>query len=355
MGVRIKRLTFSWMLLALLAAGVARAEMVPDLHSAKVPVTNQSSSALTAASREALAEVLVKVSGSYGLLKNPVIVAALAKPRSHVLQYAYIDSKTPAGGLAARFEFDPAYITDLLVRSGAPLWTANRPPVLAWVVVDDGQGRRFVNQEMEPEQAQQLMQAFSRRGVPVRLPLFDLADTAAVSLEDAWRLDGFIIQAGSARYDVQDVIVGRLSSPSDGKSNGDWSYFYQDERINRSVSAPDLEAFVREGANIVAGQMAARYAIAPREGGDAGLRMSVTGVTSYTDYAAIVSWLEGLELVEYANIVQVQGDRIELLLQAQADASQLASIIELNTRLLPAPVSVPGSELAAQLSYQWQN
>ena len=84
-------------------------------------------------------------------------------------------------------------------------------------------------------------------------------------------------------------------------------------------------------------------------------------MSSYADYAAIVKWLEGLELVDHANIEQVQGDRIELRLQAQADAAQLAATIELNDRLLPLPLPVtasePGSETqpSAQLNYQWRN
>lgn len=76
--------------------------------------------------------------------------------------------------------------------------------------------------------------------------------------------------------------------------------------------------------------------------------MSVTGVSTYADYAAIVNWLESLELVETAIIEQVQGDRIELRLQARADATQLASIIALNRQLLP------GSGTSAQLNYQWR-
>jgi hypothetical protein len=234
------------------------------------------------------------------------------------------------------------------VKAGAPLWTANRPLVLAWVVVEDEQGRHFVNWDSTPEQAQQLADEFSRRGVPVQLPVFDLIDTAAVSPEDAWSIDAGVIQAASVRYDVQDVVAGRLANVSGGNSAGDWSYFHQDNRVNRSVTAPDLQTFLRTGVSMVAGEMAARYAVEPSAGDEGGVRMSVTGVSTYADYAAIVNWLESLELVETANIEQVQGDRIELRLQARADASQLAGIIALNRQFLP------GSGTSAQLNYQWR-
>lgn len=343
-------LVLIWALLALLGAGSSSAEMVADLHAATVPVSDQSSKVLAGASRQALAEVLVKVSGSRQLLRNPAVVTALGQSRSHVQQYGYVRGAAPGAELSVRLEFDGAFITGLVRQAGAPLWTANRPVVLAWVVVDGEQGKNFVNWDSAPEQAQLLVDEFSRRGVPVQLPVFDLVDMAAVSTEAAWRLDATVIGAASARYNVQNVLVGRLASLSSGKSLGDWSYFYQGERVNRSATVPDLQAFLRNGVGIVAGEMAARYAVLPSEGEDGELRMMVTGVSSYADYAAIVRWLEDLELIDYATIQKVQGKRIELHLQAQVDASQLATIIELNDRLLPLPMS----GTSAQLNYQWR-
>jgi hypothetical protein len=302
------------------------------------------------------------VSGSRELLQKPVIVAALDDARSRVQQYGYERGEAPSAGLSLRFQFDGPYVTNLVKRAGAPLWTANRPTVLAWVVVEDEQGRHFISKDSAPQEAQWLVEAFSRRGVPVQLPVFDLADTTAVSLEDAWRLDATVLQAASARYKVQDIVAGRLSSLSTGNALGDWSYFNRDEQTNRSVAVPDLQTFLREGVDVVAGELAGRYAVAPMGGGARGVSISINGVSSYADYAAIVKWLEGLELVDHANIEQVQGDRIELRLQAQADAEQLAATIELNDRLQPLPVtgSEPGSEAgaatapSAQLNYQWR-
>jgi hypothetical protein len=345
------RVALLWTLLFLMVGG-ARAEVVTDLHSAAVPVADQSPQTLAVAARAALAEVLVKVSGSTELLQKPVIVAALDDAQSHVQQYGYERGEAPAAGLFLRFEFDGPYVTDLVKRAGAPLWTANRPTVLAWVVVEDAQGRHFINRDSAPQEAQLLVAEFARRGVPVQLPVFDLADTTAVSPDDAWRLDAIALQAASARYNVQDVVAGRLASLSDGNAIGDWSYFHQDEQVSRSVTVPDLQTFLREGVNVVASELAARYAVAPTGGGGGGVRLSVSGVSSYADYAAIVKWLESLELVDRVNVEQVHGDRIELLLQAQADAAHLATTIEFNTRLMPVTGTEPAP--SAQLNYQWR-
>jgi len=334
----------------LAAVPPAVAEVVRDLYSATVSVADQGKTALARGSGEALAEVLVKVSGRYEVLENPAIREALGGARAQVQQYAYTRSG-PDGGLAARYEFDPAWVTRLIASAGEPLWTANRPLVLAWVVVETPAGREFINPETAPDEAALLLEAFERRGVPVQFPLFDLADTAAIGPQDVWRLDGIVLRSASARYNVQHIVAGRVAALSTGGVLGDWSYFSQQERLDRSAPARDLPDFLRQGVAIVAEDMAGRYAVAPRQVDDAGVRMAVSGVTGFADYAGIVNWLESLELVDHATVERIAGDRLELRILARADAVQLATLIELNTRLQPVPVSGSGP----RLNYQWLN
>ena len=339
-----------WTLFALLLAGAARAEMVKDLHTATVPVADQGSKALATASRQALAEVLVKMSGSRQVLANPQIKQALSGARGQVQQYSYARGRPPGNELMVDIEFDRAYLLDLIREAGAPLWTANRPVVLAWVVVDDELGRYFINWDSHPEAAQLLVDEFSRRGVPVQIPLFDLADLGALNQEAAWRLDANAVQRASARYNAEDVLAGRLANLASGESAGDWSYFFEDSRTNRSASVPDLQVFLRNGVEMVAEKLATRYAVAPQAGGDGEIRLVVLGVANYADYAAIVGFLQDIELVEQADIHRVQGQRLELNLQTAMDTVQLSTLVELNDRLSPVPATEAGA-----LTYQWQN
>jgi len=340
--------------LALLVfTGAVRAEMVRDMYSAGVSVADQSSAELVRASRLGLSEVLVKVCGSVEVLGNPLVKEALGGARDRLQRYAYSRDADAQGSLLVTMLFDSAYVTQLVIEAGLPLWTANRPLVLLWLVQEDSGGRQYVNVETAPALVTSLRGEFSRRGVPLQLPLYDLADTAALSPNQAWSLDGAGLLAASARYNLENVLAGRFARLSTGKVAGEWVYLREDERITRSVTAENEEGFLREGAALVAEAMAARYAVAATAN-DGGLTMSVSGVTDYADYAAIVAWLEGLELVERANIEKIEGDAILLRLQAQADAAQLATIIELNKRLVQLPDVISGPARTAELNYQWQ-
>ena len=118
--------TLQWMgfSLAMLLSAWGHAEVVRDIYAAQVPVADRSGKALASAARDALAQVLVKVSGSEEVLDNPVVAEALPGARSHVQQYAF--QVEDGAALSARFEFDASYITGLVTRARLPLWTAPR-------------------------------------------------------------------------------------------------------------------------------------------------------------------------------------------------------------------------------------
>lgn len=338
-------------LLLVLLSSQSRAEVVEDLYSGLVPVADRSAAALQQAARDALEQVLVKVSGTSELLEDEGIQEALADARSQVQQYAYAREQDLLGRDRVRIEFDDAYVTRLVANAGAALWTANRPLVLVWLVMEDGADRYFVNPETEPELSKQLLAEFNRRGVPVRLPLFDLADTASLDTADAWQLRGAPVLAASERYGVEHVLAGRVALLSAGTATGDWSYWFGEDRSDRAVSSDDATQFMRDGVDLVAESLARRYAVALSGTASGSLAMSVTGVNSYADYATIIAWLESLELIDHANVEAINGDSLDLRLMTRADAAQLGKVIELEPRLQPLATVVG----AAPLSYQWAN
>jgi hypothetical protein len=345
-------------------AGAARAELVKDLYEAEVAVADQSAAELARAAGQGLSDVLVKVSGSTQLLSNPTISKALGDARNRVERYSYGKGPGVPPQNSVKLLFDGAYVTGLVVGAGAPLWTANRPAVLVWLVIEDAAGRVFLKAATAPALMAAVQGEFARRGVPIQLPTHDAADAAALTPDQAWNLDDPALVPASARYQLQDILVGRVSLLEGGGATGEWSFLQGDNRVRRTSTVASEELFVRDGAALVAETLAARYAVAASSTGG-NVTLAVSGVTSYADYAAVITWLEGLELVERADVESVRGDTVTLNLKAKAGAAQLASIIELNKRLVPIPAVGPGLAgpgLAGpgpvgpgpELSYQWQ-
>ncbi len=330
----------------------AAAEVVKDLYLGQVPVATRGEAQLAEAARQALSQVYVKVSGSAEVLSLPSVAASLDGALDQAQQFSYARNNDPEFPLLARFEFDGGWVTGVLKQAGAPLWTANRPAVLVWLVEEVDGVPQFVSSDSAPEVLDALRADFDRRGVPLRYPLYDLADTSALSPQQVWRFSEAPLELASRRYQAQDILAGRLVRELSGDWSGQWFFRSSYDHKQRDAGPGSLGSVLQVAASLVAEDMAARYALSA--GGttaERGVAITVTNVRSYADYAAVLTWLQQLELVDAAEVEGVAGDRLQLRLKTRLAPEQLATIFELNRRLIPDNYVASDGELR----YQWQN
>lgn len=335
----------------LVMAASARAVVITDLYSATVPVADYGQSGLQTATREALAEVIVKVSGTRQSLSSEVVRRALPRGRDYLLQYQYLPGDD---GLFLEIAFDPSLVTGLMVEAREPVWTAQRPPLLVWLAVDAVDGRNYVTSEAPEGLLDALQTGFKRRAVPARFPLLDLPDAMALTPDEIWNMQAAPAVQASQRYAASDVLLGRLTQASDGRWLGEWTYLWPDGRAEQSGFGVELEEFATLGVALVAEKMAARYAVVPTALEQSGIRLGVDGVTTFAQYRSLYRYLESVELVDAVHAQQVRGDQLVFVLQANASADQLKPVLALNRSLLMVQEPVLGSRpLAVDLHYQW--
>lgn len=324
-------------LLVTLAAACARAERVDDLYSARVIVADRSEAALAAAAREGLAQVVLKVTGTETALELEGVAQAVAEGRRYLQQYAYGEGDPDAPGLELSMQFDEESVRERIVAAGAPLWTSNRPPVLVWLVAD-GEGRReLVAEQTHPALMQALRAAFSRRGVPLRLPLLDLTDLRSLSPGQVWRQELLPLVAASARYGDAEILAGRVLQLSSGQWLGDWMHIDGERRtVQRAFTAQTLDEVLALGAGLAASRIAARYAItADASSAAEGIDIEVRGIVDFPAFAQVIASLQALELVEFASPTQVGPGRMLIHLRTAAALEQLLPLLALNPRLQP--------------------
>ncbi len=336
-----------WLLAALLLSQPVHAALVDDIYRAAVPVLGRDAATLRDARRAGLGEVIVKASGDMAATDSPLVVAALAEAERYLLSYSYEEGRDQA--LSLRLEYDALAVQQLLRSAGLSLWTANRPEVLAWLVVSDAGRRRFVTLDASPDEDQSLRRSFQRRGVPLRTPLYDLEDSAAISPGEAWRQSSVALIDASRRYRDVELLAGRVARLSGGAWLGDWRFLDNGRWITRSVSVDSLEAFTDAGADFVATTLAGRYAVTLAPDADQRHRVTLRGVRSYADYVDLQRALLSLEAVSRVVPESLLGDQVSLRIEAEADVRQLARIIELDPRF----VALPASPAGKGLQYEW--
>lgn len=339
------------LLTAVLLAAVlpVRADIVDDIDVARVELPDRSEASLAAARREGMRQVLVKLSGTRETLKETSIAQALREAQRYLVSYSYETGATP-GSPAVRLQYDGDALRTLLREAGQPLWTTNRPTVLAWLIGSDGARRRFASPEAAPALRDALGEAFARRGVPLQQPLYDLEDADKLSPGAAWRQSSSALAAASARYRDTEVLAGRVALLSDGNWIGDWRFLDRGRWLVRPVTAGSMAAFVDEGADLAATALAARYAVVGDTSSELQFSILVEGIQAYAQYSNLQTALAAIEVIDRVIPERVTPQQVLLRVESAAQQQQLERIIALDARFVP----VSGAVTDGQLHYRWE-
>ena len=298
-GARARR---DWFTLAaallLLLSPQLKADVVDDLYLAKVVVESQDREAREEAIRAGLNQVLVRVTGSNQVLSVPAIEASLEQPTRYVQRFRY-EKQELAGQtqLLLSVQFDESVITKLLHDNQLPVWGRTRPATLLWLVVDDRRKRRLISNDSDDEARRIMEEQAKLRGLPLRFPLYDLADRANLSVTDIWgNFEEAILQA-SGRYQTEAVLVGRVYRASGNSWSGRWTLYSQGRQQNWQTGGESLDVALLPGISQTTETLAQRYAQVESVITTDQLRVQVHGVKGLPDYDRVVRYLTSLDAV----------------------------------------------------------
>ena len=346
---------------------------VRGLYSQQIPVTNDGEAERDRAFSEALAAVVVKVSGDPRWLESPAIERAIAQAQNYVEATTYIseliqlpleDNTASADTDEEQFytaeqriisvNFAAALIDELLADAGIPVWDGNRPSVLVWMVLQNSAGdREFLTAGSNPEIVKVMQDFAAARGLPIIFPVLDFEDRRTLSENIVWNLDEAAISSASERYGADSILAGRLHFTASGELVGLWQFQFQDEADVFDGFDSELKSYLYDPLNRITTQLAGYFAIIPELIGGETIRLRVDGIKNLNAYSALLNYVENLSLVSTVTTAEVDGERIELQLSLVGDTRQLYEQIALDRDLLPINNTVQDSSLATLLHYRW--
>ncbi|MBI5041178.1 MAG: DUF2066 domain-containing protein [Gammaproteobacteria bacterium] len=320
------------------------------LHEATVPVADRTTAARDAAVKQALTEVLIRLSGDAAAPTQAAGRAILAEPNRYLQQYLYEGSETGAEGGGAsdslyfRAGFDAAALEAALQKRGVTLWGRERPSPLVWLAVDDGKRRYLLGAEDNDAVLTELQAAARRQGLTLILPLLDLEDQSKVTFSDVHDIALERLLPASGRYQPQAVLVGSLKL--DGTSwVSDWGMHNAGADARWRANGASLPAMLDAGLGQVDTRLVASTpkptAAVPQ--GLARLPVRVEGVLSLADYARVSAYLAGLPTVRSTELEAVMGQTLDFIVDVQGGAAGLNQVVALGGVLEPvAPASGVG-------------
>lgn len=343
---------------------VSAATRVEGLYEAEVVVPAGESPGLDSPQvAQALQQVLVKVTGQANIASNEYVIAALDEARRFVREFGFHSVEVPASeeqrlqfGIekttqrVMRVAFLRGAVLQLIKRSGLPLWSPNRPDVLVWLAVDDYQQQTWATPELLPEAVQIMTSEAALRGLPINFPLADFEDDFALVPAELLQRDFSRVGAASARYNNDVVLAGHAVQTSDGSWIGQWRFSLDGQWREFEVLGASKASFLSVGVHRVADALAQKYAVV-NDTDHTSLSLRILGLQGYAEYAAINSYLNGLTVIEKADVDVLDGDLVVFRIDLSGTLEQFENAIMLDKKMLPESQRAFTQDF--DLQYRW--
>ena len=326
------RYVISSLLLVFLFSGATRtavAVTVEELYVAEILTQSQTPLQRTRDAQKGMTQVIKRLSGTSNFADNAFIAAAIRRPDNYYSEYSYsaversgpdnAQTESPpdeqeTGPYAEqegeswqwiRFRFEPNLVSKLLRDAGLPFWGSNRPNVLVWIALGDGSSRQFLSESGMDAFNVELQRQAKLRGLPVYYPLWDLEDTAGLSLAEIWGSFLDRIDAASARYQPDTILTARVQQESSGLWSINWNVKLEQRWQINSVDIGTKQQLAASMIDQIAEEFSRRYAV---DSSQRYLQMTIEGINSVESYALASRYLSSLSPVVEVNVVSVEDD-----------------------------------------------
>ncbi|MBM6550440.1 DUF2066 domain-containing protein [Marinomonas ostreistagni] len=327
-------------LLALMMAPLSFGAQVSNLYSATVQIrdADNDSALLEQAFSQTVEQVLGRVSGQPSAISSSVLSEAQRQAASWVAQHSV---ESIAGGDAKRVHvtFYKESINNYLYQSNLPVWGANRPSVLVWMVEESDAGRVTYGSQRSSSTLSGFFDRAGALGLPVYAPLDDNSDRTKLPSSELWGFFQEEIRDASQRYDTDVIAVVRIGRYS-GEYVFDSMLLYPEQSVRlSSVSDASKSEGMGQVAAMLASRLSERYAATRASGDPDAMQIRVDGIHSYQDIAKVTRYLSDLSIVRQVQLAKVVEDKVEFILSLDGTAAKFNNSVALNTVLRSKQVS----------------
>lgn len=332
------KIRFLVMIFLVTLAQTSFAVTISNLYRAEIilPLVDSEKKLINKAFKQAIEEVLVKVSGNLdGVVR--VLPKAQKSAASWVAQHS-ITTEQDLMEIEGEFypvkrvvvDFYAQSINDYLFSNKMAVWGANRPSLLLWIVEQDDFVRQ-VSGAQSPSDLLNLVAADAAlKGLPIYAPLQDELDKQAVSVSELWGLFETPVIAASRRYQTDVAGVLKVNKILDEYEANLMVLMPGEEPIKLFVQGLDQEDIAEQVNATLAKLFSARYAVV-RGQGSAKITMRIDDVTNFQRLDQIQTYLASIAVVRDVYLNSIKADQVRFSLLLDGGLNKLTNAIALDS------------------------
>ncbi len=291
----------------------AHAIKVAGLYQATAPVSDESESKRKPAIKQALLQVLVKLTGERNIAKSSSINTLIERPKRFVQQFRYQQvnnaDEPQIKSTELWVQFDETALNEVLRSYGLNIWGKERPSILVWLAHESDTARSLVSFEESPEYLTMLEQRASARGVSLLFPLLDLEDSSRINVSDVWGGFKEPVLKASNRYQSDVVLTGKLIQILPTLWESQWSAYIDGQEIHWTSQGELPEIVLEESVDELVDRLALQYANAGSARTEV-IELLISDINDLDEYARALSYLESLQSVTGVQVTQVSVDKV---------------------------------------------
>ena len=316
------------------------------LYEAEVPWFDQEAGDRAGAFRQALRQVLVKVTGLRRFDDTAPIESLVGNAQGLVQQYQLRTVEIEIDGTSVQeprlwARFDEGAVERLVREAGLAVWSRPRPPVLVWLAAGVDGSMLSVGSEGSEAIAEILRRGAASRGALLDLPLLDLQDQVAAGPPELWVEAEERIRIASERYRTGSILIGRIERRVLWEAR--WLLLLPGAAQRWTTEGDVFELVVDEGVQEAFDALAAHSMSAASETAGASIVVSVSGVHDFMGYGRTLRYLEALDEVESVDVLAVVSGRLRLGLRLRTGVAGLRELVALGSTLAEDAGEVDGA------------
>lgn len=339
------------LILSIFCANMAIAVRVDSIYVADVPAASQSASERNNLLKQALQQVLVKITGNAQILDNAKIKISTEELNSLVQEYGYSLSSNNMNqkSYLLRVRFDPEGINQLLQKLAVPAWGVERPLLLIWAERSGPhESAEIIASDSSDNIHASLTEYAKERGIPVIFPIMDLTDLGEVSENDVNTMAIPTLQNAAKRYGSNGLLVVKVAQLGT-------NYTVQAKLVSGNsgeqsftLQAATLDGVLKALVNQVADTLTGRFATATNTV-KTQVTLRVTGVARHSDLVKLTHYLQRLTPVAEVQPMQVAGEEVLFSISLRGSLESFVQAISAGYEL----TEMPNQEGEKILFYQW--
>ena len=308
-----------------------------ELYLVELEVDSQSSVERDLGAKNALIDLLTRVTGLRNIPRSQKIKEALKRPSAYYSGFSYRPNND-AGGFLITYDFDRYLVLDLIAEAKLPYWWSARPGIVIWLALNHS-SQEILSSSDSHSFVQHLRERAIKRGIKAELPIMDVQDQRLISYKGLMSGIAHQIDQASTRYAADIYLVGKVKeiefSMDEPFFEGRWEFWFDNEFLTAKFKSLTAREAAEFGIDFLVDAVVASDAVFALEQQE--YQWVVAGIDSVEEYIQLKNIFEDFEFIDRFFLKKLSVDQVMFNISTRASEKKIVELLSKRKVLVENP------------------